>query len=112
MGMSIQDIISRASWMPANSIKRPDLGNLSEGAVADIAVVRINNGKFGFFDAAGSRLDGDRKFEDELTVRAGAIVWDLNGIAAKPINLEDRVPAARAAARPASTPASQPASQR
>jgi dihydroorotase len=95
MGMSVPDIIARASWMPAQSLKRTDLGNLSEGAVADVAVIRVNNGKYGFFDAGGFRLDGTRKLENELTVRNGAVIWDLNGIAAKPLNLEERVPAAR-----------------
>ena len=61
------------------SIKREDLGNLDEGAVADIAVLSMQNGKFGFIDAAGNRLEGKRKLEAELTIRAGKIVWDLNG---------------------------------
>jgi dihydroorotase len=28
-------------------------------------------------------LEGDQKLEAELTIRAGKIVWDLNGISAK-----------------------------
>lgn len=83
MGMSIQDIILRATWNPAKSIKREDLGHLSEGAVADVAVLSIQQGKFGFIDAGGNRLDGDRKLEAELTIREGKIVWDLNGLAAQ-----------------------------
>ncbi len=83
MGMKIEDIIFRATWNSALSIKREDLGHLSEGAVADVAVLSIRNGKFGFVDAAGFRLDGDRRLEAELTIRAGKVVWDQNGIAAK-----------------------------
>ena len=41
IGMSIEDVIIRATWNPARSIKREDLGNLSEGAVADIAVLSV-----------------------------------------------------------------------
>jgi len=82
MGMNLQDIIARATWLPAKSIKREDLGNLSEGAVADIAVLSLEKGKFGFVDAANNRLDGNRKLEAELTIRDGKIVWDLNGISA------------------------------
>jgi dihydroorotase len=33
-------------------------------------------------DAAGYKLEGDKKFEAEMTVRNGRIVWDLNGISA------------------------------
>src|SRR5690606_17443811 len=48
MGMSVPQIISRAAWQPAISIKREDLGNLSEGSIADIAILSIQTGKFGF----------------------------------------------------------------
>lgn len=85
IGMSLNDAIKRATWNAAMSIKRDALGNLSEGAVADIAVLSLLNGKFGFVDAGGNRLDGNRKLEAELTIRAGKIVWDLNGLSAKPL---------------------------
>jgi dihydroorotase len=83
MGMSIDDVIKRATWNSAKSIKREDLGHLSEGAVADVAVLSIQQGKFGFIDAGGIRLDGNRKLEAELTIREGKVVWDLNGLAAQ-----------------------------
>ncbi len=83
MGMSIQDIIFRATWNSALSVKRPDLGQLSEGADADIAVIAVRKGSFGFVDAGGNKMAGDRKFEAEMTIRAGKIVWDQDGLAAK-----------------------------
>ena len=83
LGMGVEDIIDRASWNVARAIRRTDLGHLSEGAVADVAVLRIREGRFGFIDSAGERLDGERKLEAELTLRAGRVVWDLNGLAAK-----------------------------
>ncbi len=82
MGMTKEDIIVRATWAPAKSIKRADLGQLSEGAVADVAVLSLRNGNFGFVDAGGNKIEGKQKFEAELTIRAGKIVWDLNGISA------------------------------
>ncbi len=84
IGMSLEDAITHATWNAAKSIKREDLGNLSVGSVADISVLRLLNGKFGFVDAAGNRLDGSHKLEAELTIRAGKIVWDLNGLSARP----------------------------
>ncbi|MEP6951628.1 MAG: amidohydrolase/deacetylase family metallohydrolase [Ginsengibacter sp.] len=84
IGMTLQDVIARATWNAATSIKREDLGNLDEGSVADIAILSMQKGSFGFIDAAGNRLEGKRKLEAELTIRAGKIVWDLNGISAKP----------------------------
>ena len=83
MGMSFQDIIFRATWNSASSIKRDDLGHLSEGAVADVAVISIRKGKFGFIDTKNTRLEGDQRLEAELTIRAGRIVWDQNGISAQ-----------------------------
>ena len=84
IGMSLEDVITRATWNAAKSIKREDLGNLSEGAVADITILNLQKGKFGFIDAAGKKLKSSHRLEAELTMRAGKIVWDLNGIAAEP----------------------------
>jgi dihydroorotase len=50
------------------------------GSVADIAVFRLERGKFGFTDVYGARLDGEQKFVCEMTIRGGKIVYDLNGI--------------------------------
>jgi dihydroorotase len=82
MGMTVQDIIYRATWNSANSVRRPDLGNLSEGSVADLVILNVRRGNFGFIDTKGARMSGDRKFEAELTIRAGKVVWDQNGLAA------------------------------
>ncbi len=83
MGMPLDEIIPAATWGAATAIKRDDLGNLDVGAPADIAVLRIREGDFGFMDSARETLRGTRKFEAEITVRAGRIVWDLNGISGK-----------------------------
>ena len=82
MGLSVQDVIIRATWKPANVIKRPDLGNLSVGTVADVAVFSLRKGDFGFLDVYRNKMKGTQKLEAELTIRAGKIVWDLNGISA------------------------------
>lgn len=84
MGMQAEDIIQRASWGAATAIKRPDLGNLSPGSEADIAIIKVLDGKFGFLDAGGFKLEGNKKFQAEMTIRAGKIVWDLNGMAGVP----------------------------
>ena len=83
MGMDLPEVIRRATWSAAQSIKREDLGQLSEGADADIAVFGVLHGKFGFIDAEGAKMTGDRKLETELTIRDGKVVYDLNGLAAK-----------------------------
>jgi dihydroorotase len=82
MGMSLQDVIHASTWRPAQVIQREELGHLSEGAEADIAIFRLHEGEFGFLDSRGYLKPGTQKLETELTVRAGRVVWDLNGLAA------------------------------
>jgi dihydroorotase len=85
LGMSLQEVIMRSTWSPANVIHHSELGNLSVGAEADVAVFTLRTGDFGFLDVSGSRLNGRQKLEAELTIRSGKIVWDLNGIGAEKI---------------------------
>jgi len=82
LGMSLQEVILRATWNPARVINRKELGSLSVGSEADVAVFTVRNGDFGFTDVSGTRIMGKQKLEAELTIRAGKIVWDLNGISA------------------------------
>lgn len=81
LGMSLHDVIQASTSNPAKEIKHEELGNLSVGADADIAVLSIREGKFGLFDYTGYKAEASKKLECELTVRAGKIVYDLNGIA-------------------------------
>jgi dihydroorotase len=80
LGMPLKDVIAASTWKPANVIKRPDLGNLSVGTEADVAVFSVRNGDFGFLDSRGVALKGKQKMEAELTIRNGRVVWDLNGL--------------------------------
>jgi dihydroorotase len=80
MGMTLEEVIARGTWIPAKVINRPDLGHMSVGAEADIAVLNLREGDFGYTDIRGKRVDSHQKLETELTLRGGRIVWDLNGI--------------------------------
>jgi dihydroorotase len=82
MGLSAQDVILLSTWNPAKVINRPDLGNLSIGTEADVAIFSLAEGNFGFLDITGEKLSGTQKLVAELTIRAGKVVWDLNGMAA------------------------------
>jgi dihydroorotase len=79
-GMPLQEVILKSTWNPAKEIHRQELGQLTVGAPADLAVLRVDHGQFGFVDSAGARMKGTQKIACELTVRAGKVVWDLNGI--------------------------------
>jgi dihydroorotase len=85
MGLSLQDVILRSTWNPAKIINRPELGNLSVGADADVAIFSLRKGDFGFLDVSDDKIKGTQKLEAEMTIRAGKIVWDLNGLGATEI---------------------------
>jgi dihydroorotase len=80
MGVPLASVIERATWNPAKEIRHEELGNLSPGNPADVAVLRVENGRFGFVDMYGGRLDGTQKLICEMTVRDGKVVYDLNGV--------------------------------
>jgi len=80
LGLSLDDVILRSTWNPAKEIHHQELGNLSVGSPADVTVLRLETGRFGFTDMYGARMDGNRKLTCELTVRNGKVVYDLNGI--------------------------------
>jgi dihydroorotase len=80
IGMTLQGVVQAATWNPAREIKREELGHLSEGAIADIAILGLRNGKFGFFDYTGYKVEGAQKLECEMTIKGGKIVYDLNGL--------------------------------
>lgn len=83
LGASLPEVIRMSTWTPAQMIKRPALGHLDAGAEADVTVLRLERGDFGFVDAAGARMSGTQRLVAEMTVRAGNVVWDLNGRAAQ-----------------------------
>jgi dihydroorotase len=59
---------------------------LSEGAIADIAILGVRTGKFGFFDYTGYSVEGSQKLECEMTIKGGKIVYDLDGLLGPPQN--------------------------
>ena len=82
LGATLDAVIKMSTWNPAKQIKRPELGNLDEGAEADITVLKLEQGRFGYIDSAGASRTGEKKLTAELTIRAGRVMWDLNGRAA------------------------------
>jgi dihydroorotase len=80
IGMTLQQVIAASTWHPAQVIKREELGHITAGAGADVAVFALQKGKFGYIDSGGFALQGTQKLQCELTIRDGKIVYDLNGI--------------------------------
>lgn len=81
MGMPLKEVIKASTWTPAQVIHHEELGNLSVGGIADLAILNLRQGNFGFYDKTGYKVPGKQKFECEMTIKDGKIVYDLNGIA-------------------------------
>ena len=79
LGESLEDVIRQSTWNPARQVGREELGHLSAGAVADIAVLRLESGQFGFVDSFGALHGGSQRLACEITIKDGRVVWDLNG---------------------------------
>lgn len=82
LGIPLADVIRMSTWQSAQEIKHPELGHLTEGATADVALLRVDRGNFGLLDSAGARLNATQRIAPELTIHGGKVVWDLSGRAA------------------------------
>ncbi len=81
LGMEIGEAIKRSTVAPAKAIgKYPELGTLGDGKEADIAVFRVEEGVFALMDAWKKKRLATRQLTPILTVRAGAIVVDVEGL--------------------------------
>jgi len=80
MGVPLEDVIRRSSVNPAREINRTDLGTLSVGRPADIAVFQVLHGNFGYMDDGFARMNGDVQVIDRMTIVGGRIVYDPSGL--------------------------------
>ena len=80
MGVPLDDIIRRSTVNPANEIHRPELGTLTVGKDADIAVLEFEKGHFSYIDCGVARFDGTAQLTARMTVRAGRILYDPSGL--------------------------------
>ena len=80
LGMPLSEVIYRSTVTPAQEIRHPELGTLSEGAEADIATFNLREGSFGFWDCGRGKIRAKYRLECQLTIRAGQIVHDLDGL--------------------------------
>ena len=83
LGVPLDQVIEMSTWHPARQIHHEELGHLTAGAPADVAVLRVVKGDFGFVDSARLRLKGTEKLVAEMTIRDGRVVWDLNGMSSQ-----------------------------
>ncbi|MBM3459397.1 MAG: amidohydrolase family protein, partial [Armatimonadetes bacterium] len=73
LGLSLEQVVERATSAPARAIGRPELGTLTVGAPADLAVFRIRDEPIRMLDTHSGVRNWDRQLRVEATVRAGVI---------------------------------------
>ncbi|MCW5982349.1 MAG: amidohydrolase/deacetylase family metallohydrolase [Bryobacteraceae bacterium] len=80
LGMTLEQVIACVTANPARAIRRPELGALTEGGEADVAVLALDKGRFALLDSGHGKLTADKRIRCVLTVRAGKVVWDTEGL--------------------------------
>lgn len=80
MGMPWQEVVYRSTQKPAEVIRRPELGHIGVGAEADLAILQLLDGEFGFVDSGRAKMTGQQKVECRLTLRTGEVLWDDEGL--------------------------------
>jgi dihydroorotase len=80
MGVPLDDVIRRSTVNPATEIHRAELGTLSIGKDADIAVLEVLKGRFGYIDCGAAKMDGNVRLTTRMTIRAGRILYDPSGL--------------------------------
>ena len=76
MGMPLVEVIRASTTHPAAQVKRPQLGQISVGAEADIAVFAVESGNFSYRDVLGGTIAGKQRLGCEMTLRAGKVMFD------------------------------------
>jgi dihydroorotase len=82
LGETVPEVVAEMTSHPAHEIRQEQLGNLSVGSVADVAVLSVETGNFGFVDMYNTKMMGTKRLVCELTLRNGKVVYDFNGISA------------------------------
>lgn len=82
LGETVPQVVAEMTSHPAHEIKQDHLGNLTVGAGADVAVLSVETGTFGFMDMYNTKMMGAKRLVCQLTLRDGKVVYDLNGLSA------------------------------
>lgn len=79
-GVPLAGVIARSTVAPAREIGHSELGHLTPGADADVAVFALDEGTFRFVDCGRATLTSSQRLRCALTLRAGEIVYNPDGI--------------------------------
>ncbi len=83
IGMPMAEVIARSTWEPAKWINHTELGTLTPGAPADIAVLEFQDRPAGLSDSGptGYRImKAEGRLITQLTIKDGAVQFDYDGL--------------------------------
>jgi dihydroorotase len=83
MGMPLKEVILRSSWNPAQMIHHPEVGHLTVGSVADVALLRVVQGDFAYGDSNNGQIRATQRILCDMTLREGRVAFDWNNRAGK-----------------------------
>ena len=74
LGLSVPEVIERATSRPAQAMRLPDLGTLRPGSMADVALFTLEGGNYVFRDVHMNARRGDKRLINTLTLIDGEIL--------------------------------------
>lgn len=79
LGLPLEELIPRVTAAPARVLARcpaaAGIGSLGPGAVGDLAILEVLQGRCTFRDSLGHELQAERRIVARATVRAGRLLW-------------------------------------
>ncbi len=77
LGLSLPDVIERATSRPAKAMRKPELGTIAPGSVADVAIFRLEEGDYVFRDIHMNGRRGNVRMINTLTMVDGEVLPHL-----------------------------------
>ncbi len=74
LGLSLPDVIERATSRPAAAMRKPELGSLRPGSAADAAIFRLEEGDYLFRDVHMNPRRGNQRLINTMTLVDGEVL--------------------------------------
>jgi len=75
LGMSLEEVIAKSTWKPAQAIGRSDqLGTLKKNSIADVLIFEIETGEFKFEDTHMQVEMGEKRIKPYLVLKEGKVI--------------------------------------
>ena len=71
LGVPLLEALRKVTATPASILRRPDLGTLQEGAQADVALLKLEEGEFLYRDVKGQEMKGTQRLALQQMILAG-----------------------------------------